>query len=309
MEGHLGRRRATLCSVARVPGTTLALGSIISIQIGAAVAEPLFPVIGPPAVVLMRQGFAAIILLAIARPRLAGRTRRDMALLGAFGLTLGLLNLCFYEAIKRLPLGPAVTIELLGPLGLAAVQSRTTRHIVAVILAIVGIIMLGGSASGLDPVGLVFVLIAAAGWGIYIVLSRQVGRRFESVDGLALAMAIAAVVVLPSVAATSHNATWTASIVGRGLVVALLAAAIPFSLELSALRTVSTRRFGIIMGTSPAIATLIGWVSLGEHLGVVDVIAIGFVTVAAILSGGEQTPPSATDVLEPATVPSQLLLE
>jgi inner membrane transporter RhtA len=256
--------------------------SIVSVQLGAAIASSLFDRVGPPGTVLLRQGLAATVLLAIARPRLRGRQRGDWAVVCAFGLVLAVMNLCFYEAVERLPLGIAVTIELFGPLGLAASLSRKRREFAYVLLAAVGVVLLGGATHHLDPVGVAFDLVAATGWASYILLSRRTGSRFDGVDGLALAMAVATVVIAPLGIATAGVRLLEPRALLIGLAVAMLSAAIPFTLEIHALRSVGPRTFGVVMSTSPAVAGVMGWLVLHEALGWLQAAAIGCVVVASV---------------------------
>jgi inner membrane transporter RhtA len=225
--------------------------SIVSVQLGAAIASSLFDRVGAPGTVLLRQGMAAAVLLAIARPRLRGRHRHEWRVVCVFGLVLAAMNVCFYEAVERLPLGIAVTIELFGPLGLAASLSRRRREFAYVLLAAVGVVLLGGATHRLDRVGVAFDLVAAAGWASYILLSRRTGRSFEGVDGLALAMAVATIAVAPLGIATGGLQLLKPAALVTGLAVAMLLAAIPFSLEIHALRAVGPRTFGVIMSTQP----------------------------------------------------------
>lgn len=256
--------------------------SIVSVQLGAAIASSLFEQLGAPGTVLLRQGMAAAVLVAIARPRLAGRVRSDWQMVCAFGMVLAAMNVCFYEAVERLPLGIAVTIELFGPLGLAASLSRTRRELGYLALAIVGVLLLGGATKQLDVVGVAFALAAAIGWASYILLSRRTGRRFEGIDGLALAMVVATLAVAPLGIATGGARLIQPGALTTGLAVAMLSAAIPFTLELHALRSVGPRTFGVIMSTSPAVAAAMGWMVLAEPLGRLQTAAIGCVVAASV---------------------------
>ena len=256
--------------------------SIVSVQLGAAIAASLFDQVGAPGTVLLRQGLAAVVLLLIARPRLAGRSRGDWVAVCAFGLVLAAMNVCFYEAVERLPLGIAVTIELFGPLGLAASLSRRRREFACVLLAAVGVVLLGGATRHLDPVGVAFDLVAAAGWASYILLSRRTGSRFEGVDGLALAMVVATVAIAPLGIATGGARLLEPRALLIGLAVAMLSAAIPFTLETHALRAVGPRTFGVVMSTSPAVAGVMGWLVLNESLGWLQAAAIGCVVLASV---------------------------
>ena len=255
--------------------------SIVSVQLGAAIASSLFHTVGAPGTVLLRQGLAAAVMIAIARPRVRGRTAADWRVVCVFGLVLAAMNVCFYEAVERLPLGIAVTIELFGPLGLAASLSRRRREFAYVLLAAVGVVMLGGVTQRLDRVGVAFDLVAAAGWASYILLSRRTGRSFDGVDGLALAMVVATVAVAPWGVVTGGRQLLEPHALLIGLAVAMLSAAIPFSLEIHALRAVGPRTFGVIMSTSPAVAAVMGWLVLNEQLGWLQAAAIGCVVAAS----------------------------
>ena len=255
--------------------------SIVSVQLGAAIAASLFDRLGAPGTVLLRQGLAAAVLVAVTRPRVKGRLRQDWQVVCTFGLVLAAMNVCFYEAVERLPLGLAVTIELFGPLGLAAALSRTARELAYLALAVVGVVLLGGATGHVDLAGVGFAIAAAVGWGSYIVLSRRTGRRFEGVDGLALAMVVATVAVAPLGIATGGARLLEPRMLTTGLAVAMLSAAIPFALELHALRAVGPRTFGVIMSTSPAVSAAMGWVILAEPLGVPQAAAIACVVAAS----------------------------
>jgi inner membrane transporter RhtA len=261
--------------VSRIP---LIGASVVSVQLGAAIAASLFDRVGAPGTVLLRQSFAAAALLAIARPRLSGRDRRDWLIVLAFGLVLAAMNVCFYEAVDRLPLGIAVTIELFGPLGLAAGMSRSIRELAYVVLAAIGVVLLGGVTHHLDVAGVMFALCAGVGWASYILLSRRAGRRFE---GLALAMVVATVAVAPLGIATGGLRLIEPGALLTGVAVAALSAAIPFSLEMHALRVVGPRAFGVILSTSPAVAAVVGWLVLAEPLGGLQGVAICCVMVAS----------------------------
>jgi inner membrane transporter RhtA len=225
---------------------------------------------------------AAAVLVAVARPSLRGRSSVDWRMVCTFGLVLAAMNVCFYELVDRLPLGIAVTIELFGPLGLAASPSRTRREVSYLVLAVAGVVVLGGATDHLDAIGVVFALVAAIGWASYILLNRCAGTRFDGVDGLALAMVVATVAVAPLGIATGGARLVRPGVLTTGLAVAMLSAAIPFSLELHALRAIGPRTFGVIMSTSPAIAAAMGWMVLAQPLGKLQTAAIGCVVVASV---------------------------
>ena len=255
--------------------------SIVSVQLGAAIASSLFHTVGAPGTVLLRQGLAAAVMITIARPKVRGRSASDWRVVCVFGLVLAAMNVCFYEAVERLPLGIAVTIELFGPLGLAASLSRRRREFAYVLLAAVGVVMLGGVTQRLDRVGVAFDLVAAAGWASYILLSRRTGRSFDGFDGLALAMVVATVAVAPLGVVTGGRKLLEPHALLIGVAVAMLSAAIPFRLEIHALRAVGPRTFGVIMSTSPAVAAVMGWLVLNEQLGWLQAAAIGCVVAAS----------------------------
>jgi inner membrane transporter RhtA len=262
-------------------GVLMVSAAVMSVQLGAAFAKLIFDRVGPSGVVLLRLLIASLLLLAATRPRIAGRSRRDWAVVVAFGSVLATMNLCFYQAVDRLPLGMAVTIELLGPLGLAVVLSRRAQELAWVALAVVGVVLLGGGSRGLDLVGVGYALAAAACWAAYILLSAEAGRRFARVDGLSLAMAVGAVVALPFGIAAGGRALLSPTALLVGAVVALLSSTVNYSLELAALRRVPARAFGVLMSLSPVAATLAGFLVLDQRLTVVELLAVACVIAAS----------------------------
>src|SRR5271163_3334411 len=179
--------------LAGAPSGVLVIGAIASIQFGSALAATLFRQLSPGGTVFLRLAFAAIILLVLWRPRLRGRTREELLLAVGFGLVLAAMNLSFYEAVDRIPLGVAVAIEFVGPLSVAIAGSRRRLDLLWVALAVAGIVALThGSVDGLDRLGVVLALIAGGLWGTYIVLNARLGRVFEGSTGLTLALCVAA---------------------------------------------------------------------------------------------------------------------
>jgi inner membrane transporter RhtA len=263
------------------PGVAMVVAAMCSVQSGAALATEMFSRVGPAGMGFLRLAIAAAILLPLSRPRLRGRSRGDWAVAVGFGAILGTMNLAFYEAIQRLPLGLAVTIELLGPLGLAVALSRGARQLAWAALAVLGVLLLGGRGGHLDPVGVIFVLVAAACWASYILLSAETGRRFARVEGLALATAVAAVVSAPFGLTSGGAALWWPSTMAVGLGVALLSSVFSYSLELTALRRLPARVFGVLMSLSPVAATLAGLVLLGQRLSPLQLVAVLCVIVAS----------------------------
>lgn len=258
----------------------LVLGGIVSQQFGAAVAALAFPLAGPLGVVTLRLTISAAVMLAVCRPRLRGHRRADWAVIGAFGVALAAMTMMFYQAIDRIPLGAAVTLEVLGPLVLSVVTARRGSSWLWAALALAGVALLGrGGFGGLDLVGAGFALGAGAMWAVYILCSARTGSRFPKADGLALAMAVSAVLSLPFGASTAllHPVT-----LGLGAAVALLSSALPYSLELLSLRTLRQSTFAVLMSLSPAVAAVAGQVVLGQRLGLLDVAAIGLVVIAGV---------------------------
>ena len=256
----------------------LVLVAAVSPQIGAALAVTLFAELGPAGAAFLRLAFAAIVLWAIWRPRLAG----DLRLAGAFGVALGLMNWAFYESIARLPLGIAVTIEFAGPLLVAVLGSRRPLDLVWVALAAVGIVLLVNPGGGsVDPAGVGFALAAAACWMAYIYLSKRTGAAFVGGSGLAIAMAVGALIVLPAGVLQADAALTQPNLLGSALVVALLSSVLPYSLDLEALRRLPEAVFGVLMSLDPAVAALVGFVALNQVLGARELIAIAMVVVAS----------------------------
>jgi inner membrane transporter RhtA len=250
----------------------------LSPQIGAAFALTLFDQLGPAGAAFLRLGFAAIVLWAIWRPRLTG----DLRLAGAFGVALGLMNWSFYEAIDRIPLAVAVTIEFAGPLLVGVIGSRRLLDGLWVALAAVGIVLLVNPGGGaLDPTGVAFAIAAGACWMAYIYLSKRVGAAFSGGAGLAIAMAVGALVVLPAGLLRAQGALAEPSLLGSALLVALASSVLPYSLELVALRRLPEAVFGVLMSLDPALAALIGFVMLGQALGVRDLAGIALVVAAS----------------------------
>src|SRR5262245_1775581 len=272
---------------AAVPAPLLVLGSIVSIQVGSAIASGLIREVGSVVTVGIRLSVAALVMLLLARPLVRGKSRTDWLVVLALGASLAATNLCFYGALGRLPLGVVVTIEFLGPLGLAAALSRTPAHLFAVVLALAGVVAVSGALQGgiasVDTVGLLLAAAAGVGWAVSILATRAVGARWRRLDGLALALAIGAVVVAPAAVASWDTASITLGVVLAGAVVAVLSTALPYSLELQALRRLDTRVFGGLLSLEPAVAALAGFLLLGQRLSPVEIAGIGLVVLASSL--------------------------
>ena len=268
-----------------IPPTALVLLSVGSVQFGAAIAKGLFDAVGPGGTVLFRISLSALVLLLLWRPNLRGYARREYALAALFGVVLAGMNLSLYLAIDRIPLGVAVTLEFLGPLGVAVAGSRRLLDGLWVVLAATGILLLapldvlGGNE--LDPAGVAFALLAGALWASYILLSARVGGVFPGGTGLVISLCVGTLLLLPVGISDGGYALLDPKLLLAGLGVALLSSAVPYSLELEALRKLPTRVFGVLMSLEPAVAALVGFLVLDELLGIRAVVAIGLVTVAA----------------------------
>ncbi|MDP9377091.1 MAG: EamA family transporter [Actinomycetota bacterium] len=275
--GARGAGRADPAAVAMV------VGAAGSVQFGAAFAVTLFDRLGPAGATLMRLGFAALILVALWRPTTRGHGRGALTVAAAFGLSLGLMNWSFYEALARIPLGVAVSFEFVGPLSVALLKSRKPRDVLWVLLAGAGIALLGDAAAqeNLDPVGILLALFAGACWAAYILLSARTGAAFAGGSGLALAMVVATLVVIPAGAGQASAALLAPALLLSGLVVALASSVIPYSLELEALRRLPANVFGVLLSLDPAIAALAGFALLRQTLSVQQILAITLVVAAS----------------------------
>jgi inner membrane transporter RhtA len=277
-------RERGIAALDPVPPPLLVLSAATSVQFGGAVAATLFDDVGPAGTALLRLAFAAIVLAALWRPRVRGHPRGSLRLVLGFGLALGVMNLCFYEALERIPLGVAVTIEFAGPMGVAVALSRRRLDLAWVALAAAGILLLADpfGAGGVDPVGLAFVLAAAAAWAAYILLAQRTGALFRGSTGLAMASVVAVLVPLvPGIADAGTDLLGTEPLL-VGALVAVMSSVIPYTLEVEALRRLPANVFGVLMSLDPAVAALAGFVVLGQRLGAREVVAIALVVVASI---------------------------
>jgi inner membrane transporter RhtA len=269
-------------AAAAVPPPGLLLVSIVSIQLGAAVAVQLFETLGPASTTFLRIALAAVLLLAATRRRISADARRHIGLLAIFGCAIGAMNLCFYGAIDRIPLGVAVAIEFIGPLGVAALTSRRARDFLWTGLAVAGLVLLTPDIGGeLDPVGVALALAAGAGWASFILISPRVGRDVGG-GGLALAMVAAGLFTLPFALAAGGLERLDLGLLVGVLAVAILSTALPYALEFEALRRMTARAYGIIVTLEPVVAALVGAFVLGEARPPTALLAMAFVTAAAV---------------------------
>ncbi|MFF1448479.1 DMT family transporter [Streptomyces sp. NPDC058274] len=261
----------------------LVLAGGISVQFGGALAVTLMPRVGALGVVTLRLVVAAIVLLLVCRPKLRGHARADWGTVVVFGITMAGMNGLFYQSVARIPLGTAVTLEVLGPLALSVVTSRRAVNLVWAGLALGGVFLLGGGGfSGLDPVGVAFAVSAGAMWAAYIIFSARTGRRFPQADGLALAMVVAAVLFLPLGIVESGTKLLVPATIGLGAAVAVLSSVLPYTLELLALRRLPAATFAIMMSLEPAVAATAGFLVLDQALSVTEALAIALVIAASM---------------------------
>ena len=290
--------RSHAAELDRVPAPALVIVAVLSVQLGAAVAKSLFDDLTPTGVVALRLVFGGLALGLLFRPRIRNRPRGELRLAVVFGLVLVSMNLCFFQALDRIPLGIAVTLEFIGPLGVALIGSRHSSDFLWVAMAASGIALLApGIGEGLDAAGAAFALAAGVLWGAYILLGVRVGKAFAGPTGLVLAMGVGACVALPLGVASAGSSLLEPVLLAAGFGVAVLSSAVPWSLELEALRRLPTQVFGVLMSLEPAIGALVGFVVLGERLGIRAVTAIALVVAASAgAARGARTAPAPPDV-------------
>jgi inner membrane transporter RhtA len=245
-------------------GTVCAVSAATSVQFGAAMAATLFPFIGPVGTVSLRFLGAAAILVLLTRPWRASWSPRDLRTVVAFGVVFVAMNLCLYTALGRLPLATTITLEFLGPLSVAIATASTWGQRCWALPAAAGVALIGGSLRAGDLLGALAALGAAAAWASYILLSRRMGTSSHALGGLALATVLGAVVTLPAGVLTAGADLLEPRTLVLGLTVGVVSSAIPYSLDLLALRRLPTAVFGVLTSLNPAIAALAGLVVLHE---------------------------------------------
>jgi inner membrane transporter RhtA len=295
------RARPRRDPLGRLPPPLLLGVGIVSVQVGAGLAARMFGTVSAAGMTGLRLWWATVLLIGLGgrpafravRSVFADRAWRDGAVVVAFGVTLGIMNFSIYQAMARIPLGIAVTIEFLGPLAVAVASSRKVIDLLWVALAATGVTLLGTSGvsvahvggtdhgSGTVLAGVLFALAAATSWACYILLSAATGRRFGGSSGLVIAMAVGSLVVTPPAVLSAGRALLRPAVIGAGLAIGLLSSVIPYRFELETLRRVSPRVFGIWMSLEPAVAALVGVVLLSQALSVPQWIAVGCVIVAS----------------------------
>ena len=266
-----------------MPPPALLLVSAVSIQLGAAVAVNLFPVLGPVATAFLRLAFSAVLLIAATRQSIDWSARHHLGSLLLYGAILAVMNLCFYGAIARIPLGIAVAIEFVGPLGLAVATSRRGRDFAWIGLAALGIVLLTPEIGGaLDPLGVALAGAAGLCWAAFTVMSQRIGRVMPGHSGLAIAMAVAALVVLPVEVVVGGLGDLDLGLLVAALAVAIFSTALPLSLEFEALKRMTARSYGILVTLEPVVASIVGALLLGQAIGLQGILAVACVTVAAL---------------------------
>jgi len=270
----------------------LVIGGIVSVQVGAAIAKDLFHLIPPTAMVWLRLVTSALILLAIARPRLRGRSAADWRMALGFGVSLVTMNWAIYQSFARIPLGIAVTIEFLGPLTVAVLGSRRPRDLLWVVLAGAGVATLGLAPGEITLAGVLFALLAGAAWAAYILLSAGTGRRWPGISGLAVASVVGAVVLAPPAIVEAGTDLLDPKILALGVAIGLLSSVIPYSFELKALRRMPPRVFGVLMSLEPAAAALAAMVLLSEFLTPLQWTAVACVVAASVGATRSAEPPT-----------------
>ncbi|WP_202875412.1 EamA family transporter [Kribbella albertanoniae] len=269
---HTGERR--------LGGVLLMLTSGLSNQIGASVAAQAFPVIGPVGVVAVRQWMAAVVLFAIGRPRLHKLTARQWRPVLGLALVFAVMNVSLYTAIDRVGLGLAVTLEFLGPLAVALLGSRRVIDLICALAAAPAVLVLTRPQASTDYFGIAAGLLAAACWACYILLNRTVGRELPGATGAAAAATVSGLAYVPVGIVVLHHHPPTAAAIAYALTSGVLSSAVPFLLDLLALRRVPAQFFGVFMSINPVLAAMVGYVVLRQHLAVPDWIAIGVIVAA-----------------------------
>lgn len=274
-------------------------GAMVSLSVGTSFAKALFPLVGAQGTSAYRVGFSALVLCLVWRPWRMPMTRKDLIAVVTYGAVMGAMNLCFYMALRTIPMGVAIAIEFTGPLSLALVHARRPIHLAWIALAAAGLTLLlplGDASLNLDPVGVAYAATAAVFWALYIVAGQRTGHLHGG-RSVALGMATAAAVVAPFGVAAAGTALLNPYALGLGLVVAVVSSAIPYSLEMAAMRAISRRSFGVMLSLEPAVGALAGLVVLGEHLVARQWLAIALVVAASV--GTVATDPSR----QPAEAP------
>jgi inner membrane transporter RhtA len=276
-----------------LPYATL-LGAIVTLCVGTSFAKSLFPIVGAQGTSAYRVGFSALVLLIVWRPWRHPLVRADVKTIALYGVVMGLMNLSFYMALRTIPLGLAIAIEFTGPLALALVHSRKLIHFVWIALAVLGLgllLPLKGGADALDPVGVGFATFAAVLWALYIILGKRTGHLHAG-RTVAWGMTVAALILVPIGLVTAKADLFQPKLLALGLMVAVLSSAIPYSLEMMAMKSIPKRSFGVLLSAEPAVGALAGLLMLGERLAPLQWLAIAAIVAAS--AGTILTAPAET---------------
>ena len=268
--------------VIKFPAVVMVLLAISSFQGGAAIAKGIFPILGAAATSSLRIILSAIILVLFNRPNLRNLTPAKWRLVALYGLTLGTMNTVFYMAIARIPLGVGVAIEFIGPLALALISSKRAADFLWVLLAAAGIALIAPwNNKGLDVAGVLLALLAGALWAAYIVLGGRISRVMDSGEAVTVGMIFAAVLVLPVAIGNGLLINFKPSMILPGIALAILSSALPFTLEMHALRRMPAKTFSILMSLEPAVAAFSGLIFLHEYLSFIEWLAVALVIIAS----------------------------
>lgn len=270
----------------QLPALAAVLVSIFSISFGASLAKKIFPVVGPDGATSLRLLVAAIILCAIWKPWKKPLSRKERKAVITYGVALGMMNLSFYAALERIPLGITVALEFLGPLSVALWSSRSRLDVGWAVLAILGVYLIlplaGTSVEKLDPIGILYALGAGLGWALYIIFGQRAGAETHAGLVTAWGMLTAAVITAPFGIYELSSRPITLSIFGYAVGIGIFSSAIPYSLEMFALKRLPAKNFGILMSLEPAVAAFWGLCILGEHLTSLQWMAMGCVMIASV---------------------------
>ncbi|HTD15125.1 MAG TPA: EamA family transporter [Chthoniobacterales bacterium] len=268
-----------------VPPELMAIGSMVCVQLGAALAVPVMAAIGPATTTALRLFWSGILLALFVRPRFSRLTPRQWLGGASLGVVIATMTICYFVAISRIPMGPATAIEFLGPLGVALIGARKLIHLVLAIVAGIGVFLLTRENArwSVDVLGVGFAAAAALGWAAYILLMKRVGAAFPGLQGLSIALMVAAVAAIPVSFVTRPNVLAVAPFVST-IGLAVLTPLLPYALEMMALRKMSTRAFGIFMSMEPAISAVLGFVILAQRLSLRQISGIGCVVLASAIT-------------------------
>jgi inner membrane transporter RhtA len=265
-----------------IPPVPAVLLSIISVQCGAAIAKILFPQVGAAAAASLRIGLSALILLITFRPNVVALNAKQWKYVILYGLCLGAMNMVFYLAIERIPIGLGVTLEFVGPLVLAIASSKKAVDFIWIVLAATGIALIAPwTSNGLDVGGVLLALLAGGFWAAYIILGGRISKLMRGGEAVAVGMVFATLLILPFGIFGGGFQHMSTPLFGLGVALALLSSAIPFTLEMNALKQLPARTFSILMSLEPAMASLAALIFLQEYLSITEWLSVACVMIAS----------------------------